>query len=266
MAHRLPAHRAAGGSRWRSLAGWAVALLLLPFLVGIDSCLLPMKTPVGDPERGWADPRISGVWLTGIKDKQPADFSAWIWVFEPYDPRTWFVTWAWFDDTGEYGPPASAAGTPPSVKAPPMPAQPSASSTAPVPDPEYVDALRILESLGNERAKPNGVSVFKAWLTTLGGRRFLVLEPKLNLSPEQGFRPAGWFVFRAELDGGRLLLSQPNTSTDNLGKATTRAQAEAIIARHAADPAFTELLVTLYPVPRSVYDTAGKALGRAFGM
>lgn len=261
----------ASGSRRRSLAGWVVALLLLPFLLGSDSCFV-LKTPIGDPEQGWADPRLSGVWLSareGSLDdnkpaKRPSDYSARIWVFEPYDSKTWLVTWAPFKDGGASEAPSSQASGPPSNEVQPSPAEMPASAGEKGPEPGPNDVLRIVESLGNERAQPQGSVVFKAWLVTLGGRRFLVMEPKAAPSTARGFRPDEWLVFRADLDGGRLKLSALDTRRDNLDKATTRAQAEAIIARHAADPKFAGLMFTLHPVPKAGYDAAANALGRAF--
>lgn len=79
--------------------------------------------------------------------------------------------------------------------------------------------LRIVESLGDERAKPQGVAVFKAWVTTLGGRRFLVMEPKAVPSSKRGFRPEEWWVFRVDLQGGRLLLSVLDADTEKLDRA-----------------------------------------------
>lgn len=252
----------ASGSRRRSLVGWAVALLLLPFLLGSGSCYI-LKIPLGDPEQGWADPRISGVWLAFEgKHPKPPDFAGTIWVFEPYDSKTWLVTLAGFGVDAAFAAPPGQASAPSSSEAQPSPAQESASAVEQRPEPGARDVLRIVESLGSERAQPQGSVVFKAWLVTLGGRRFLVMEPKVAPSSERGFRPKFWWVFRADLDGGRLLLSAMDVERDGLGKATTRAQAEAIIARHAANPKFAELMLTLHPVPRAGYDAAAKALAR----
>lgn len=266
MTNPTPSPARASGSRRRTLAGWAVALLLLPFLLGSDSCFL-LKTPIGDPEQGWADPRLSGVWLSPLEGslggkKWPSDFSGWIWVFEPYDSKTWLVTWASFEDVGAPEVPPHPAGEPATAQAPPSPAQEPASAGEPRPEPGPLDVLRIVESLGNARARPQGIVVWKAWLTSLGGRRFLVMERKAAPSTARGFRPEKWWVFRADLEGGRLLLSVLENTPENLWEATTRAQAEAIIARHATDPNFTALAFTLYPVPRAGYDAAAKALAR----
>lgn len=255
MNSALGAGSKASGSRRRSFVGVVVALLLLPFLLGSFSCFWSeLRTPIGDPERGWADPRISGVWLAQAVEEEPSDIS-WMWVIEPYDSRTWLVTWVSFRDKGEPGPPAEPA-------APTAPQEP-ANVSGPRPADTAVDVLRIVERFGKQHTQPDGVALFKGWLTTLGGRRFLMLEPKAVLSTARGFRPESWSVFRADLQDGRLLLSIIDTDKEHLQEATTRAKAEAIIARHAADPEFSALLLTLHPVPRAAYDQAGKALGRA---
>jgi hypothetical protein len=192
-----PPPAAAGGARRRSVAGLVIALLALPFLLGADSCYVSkLISPVGDPEHGWADPRLSGVWLAGGDDwlktlgkpDPPSEFSATLWLFEPYDSKTWLVTWALFKDTGVPAAPASQAGTPPSEQGPPVSAPEPARASAPLAAPIAPDVQHILETLAHERAKPQGVAIYKGWLTTLGGRRFLVLEPKLEPSSARGFR------------------------------------------------------------------------------
>lgn len=258
-----PVRAAVSSSRRRSLVGLIVALLVLPFILGIDSCFL-LKTPIGDPEQGWADPRISGVWLAEEKNDKPSDFAAWMWVFEPYDSRTWLVTWVMFEDAGKPASTANQGSSPPTEQS--TPAAEGQSPAVPPPRSELTpaDVLRIAETLGDERAQPARFAIFKGWLTTLGGRRFLVLEPKAAPSSTRGFRPKFWYVFRADLQDGRLLLFGLDADTEKLDEATTRAHAEAIIARHASDPKFTELAFTLHPVPRSAHDQAGKALERVF--
>lgn len=258
MKSALSAGTRLSGSRRRSFVGVVVALLLLPFLLGSFSCFWSeLRTPIGDPGRGWADPRISGVWLAQVVDEEPSDIS-WMWVIEPYDSKTWLVTWVSFTDKGEPEPPAEPAAT--------ATAQEPANGSGPGPTDTAVDVLRIVERFGDQHTQPERVALYKGWLTTLGGRRFLVLEPKAVLSTAREFRPESWSVFRADLQDGRLLLSIIDTDKEHLQEATTRAKAEAIIARHAADPEFAALLITLHPIPRAAYDQAGKALARAMSV
>ena len=121
----------------------------------------------------------------------------------------------------------------------------------------------IVKTLTEQRAEPQGVILFKGWTVSLGGRRFLVLEPRAKPSSNRGFLPEGWWVFAADLKEERLVLSGVDSNIEKLGKAKTRAQAEAIIARHAADPKFTDVVSILHRVPRGAYDAAGKAIQRA---
>jgi hypothetical protein len=238
----------------------AIALLVLPFLVGNGSCYV-LRTPIGDPEHAWADPRISGVWVTGnVED--PKEYSAELWIFEPYDARTWLVTYSAFTDTGHSVTKSVDGGTPaPTADSTPTPG--SATPATSAISNEALDVPGIVKTLTEQRAEPGGVTLFKGWTVSLGGRRLLVLEPRANPSSSRGFLPEGWWVFAADLKEGRLVLSGVNANTEKLSEAKTRAQAEAIIARHAADPKFTEGLAILHRVPRGAYDDARKAIQRA---
>jgi hypothetical protein len=252
--------RSLRASRWRSIAGMAVAVLVLPFLLGSDSCYV-LQTPIGDPDHAWADPRISGVWIAGEREALKK-YSAELWFFEPYDDKSWLVTYSSFKD-GEHtvtnsidaGTSASTADTGP-TPAPAAPAAPASSS-------EALDVPGIVKTLTEQRAEPGGVALFKGWAVSLGGRRFLVLEPRAIPSTNRGFLTEGWWVFAADLKEGRLVLSGVNSDIEKLYEAKTRAQAEAIIARHAADPKFTEPVSILDRVPKGAYDDAGKAMQRA---
>jgi len=244
--------------RRRSLAGLAVAALLLPFLLGSDACSI-LSTPVGDPEHGRLDPQITGIWVGGHR---PSDFEAAIWIIEPYDARTWLLTSVDFKDAGPVGSPDSEPGAESSAERP-LPALPlGPGKETPAAPLQPADVLRILRSLGQDRAHPEGISISKAWLATLGGRQFLVLEPKATPTAKGGIRPAIWIVYRVELLGGSLRLSLVD-DLEGLSKVTSRARAEEIIAGHALDPNFYMELGAFYPVPREAYDRASAAIQRA---
>lgn len=250
---------ALSASRWRSLAGMAAALLVLPLVLGTDSCFV-LQTPIGDPDHAWADPRMSGVWIVDGRNV-PKEYSAQLWIFEPYDAKTWLVTVTGFSDSEHVATKAEDAGAPSASNqtlspAPATPAVPMTSNGAP-------DVPWIVKTLTEPRAVPGGVALYKGWAVSLAGRRFLVLEQRAEPSSKRGFRPELWFVYAADLKEGRLVLSIVNTNTEKLGEAKTRAHAEAIIARHAADPEFTEVVAILHRVPRDAYDDAGKAMQRA---
>ena len=68
----------------RSATGGLLALLLVPFIVGLLAC---MPVPIGDPERSRVDPKISGIWVAEKEDKGAAYYA-----FEPFDKRTWLLT------------------------------------------------------------------------------------------------------------------------------------------------------------------------------
>lgn len=230
--------------RGRTILGLSLAALFVPVLIGITACI---DTPIGDPEQGWVDPRISGVWLAG--EPAPADYEATLWLFEPYDSRTWLVTFLEFSGPGEdedegATEAADSAGT-------------DAGSAAP-PHPDEV--LRLLGTLAEPRAEPSGTSLFKAWLTSIGDRRFLVLEPKLVLDSEGGFTPSTWVVLHIVVQGDRMKLAI--AEAEGLYEATTRGEAEQAIARSLADPdAYGEPLL-LYRIPLTAYQAVADAVGR----
>jgi hypothetical protein len=245
-----------GNPRRRSLAGLILALAAMPLLLGIDACSA-LRTPIGDPARGWADPRVSGVWLSSGRAAQPlAEFAGKIWVFEPFDAKTWLVTLASFSNSN-----------PPSVASDPAASAPqAASASAPETIPIAPSVTTVVSTLGDRRARMDASpSTFKGWLTSLGGRRFLVLQPTVDVSVQRGLRPEAWLVYAVSLKDGRLILSAIDTKVERLQDVTSRARAEAIIARHASDPAFTMVEEVLHPVPRSSFDDVARALQRVGG-
>jgi len=263
-------------SRLRTLAGLALAILFVPVMLGISACL---ETPIGDPEKGWVDPRITGVWLAG--DPTPADFDAQLWLFEPYDSRTWLVTWVDYGEPDEEDPEepaADEAGTgtdggstapastgPETVTTAVAGAADEVTPETPVAPLTPSDVLRILGSLADERVAQTEQVLFKGWLTSIAGRRFLVLEPKLWLDSEQAFRPEGWFVYRVVLKDDRMELALVGGDLDDLTSVKNRGVAEQIIARHVADPELylDEEPTSIYRIPQSSYDEVAGLLERA---
>jgi hypothetical protein len=260
--------------RGRTIVGLVVGLLFVPVMLGISACL---ETPIGDPEKGWVDPRITGAWLAG--DPVPEDFNAQLWLFEPYDSRTWLVTWVGYGEPDEVDPqePATdeagtvtdgASAAPGSADAEAMTtgvAEPAAEEAeeTPVPPLAPSDVLRILGSLADERVEPEGQYVFKGWITSIAGRRFLVLEPKISVDSERAFRPEAWFVYRVVLKEGRMELAMVSGDMDDLESVTSRGEAEQIIARHVADPDLYDETYPVYRIPESSYDEVAEQLGRA---
>jgi len=246
---------------YRSLNGFVAALAILPALLGVLACL---KTSVGDPERSRIDPRLTGIWISG--DPQLPDARVSLWVLEPYDARTWLISMLEFKravaspaagegsaaQSGKSAEPAPAAGGPEEI----VVVQPPQQGCGVMP---------ALAALNESHPNTALVGIFKAWLTTLGGQRFLVLEPKGRTSSRDGFRPEYWFPMRVQLNEGRLLLSLVHSAGD-LDTTTSRAKAEQIISRHASEPTFYEKPNEFVSVPRAGYDCVRRIFrGVGFG-
>jgi hypothetical protein len=235
--------------RGRTALGLSLAALFIPVVLGIMACF-GLQTPIGDPEKGWADPRVSGAWLWG--DPFPAEREAGVWIFEPWDGRTWLVALVMFsapgvEDEDEEG----------------------ESDTGAEPDTEVVpqftadDLLRVLDSLSDPQVESDYVALFKGWLTSIGGRRFLVLEPRMVHNEDQVFGPPEWWVFRLVLEDKRMLLYPLDRDVEDLGEITARGPAEQVILRHADDPEFYDAPLVLYPVPREAFGHLSDALTQA---
>jgi hypothetical protein len=249
----IPMHRFLDAPRRRSLAGFVAALLFVPLMLGVTACL---ETPIGDPEKGWVDPRVTGAWLASDADADGQD--AQLWMFEPYDSRTWLLTVVGFEEPDQ----ATTPDAQPDVAAPAGPAAPDAPAQESAPA-QAAQAPEMLERLGGDQLKVAERWVFKAWLTSIANRRFLVLEPKGIVDSESGFEPDTWFVYRIVLKGARLELAFLDLATDDLGEARTRWEAEEIIARHATDPDFYEEVGVLDRIPREAYGELSTVLERA---
>jgi hypothetical protein len=260
--------------RGRTIAGLVVGLLFVPVMLGISACL---ETPIGDPEKGWVDPRVTGIWLGG--DPVPEDFNAQLWLFEPYDSRTWLVTWVRYEESDEEeteAPAANEAGTAmEDASATPVSADAEAVTAAaaesdaeeiqeiPVAPLAPSDVLRILGSLADERVETPGQALFKGWITSIAGRRFLVLEPRMSVDSERAFRPEVWFVYRVVLKEGRMELALVTGNMDQLTSVRSRGVAEQIIARHVADPDLYDETYPVYRIPESSYDEVASLLESA---
>jgi len=239
------------GPRARTVLGAILGLLFVPLMLGITACL---ETPIGDPEKGWVDPRVTGMWVTATPDQGGfGDVS--VWTLEPYDARTWLVTVA--EARSNAPDPASDLDTDPAPTeagndggAPTEETvnEDDAELPPPLLTPEQVN--EVVATLEAERLKFNELLVFKGWLTSIGKSRYLVLEPKHVLSSERGFTPDLWFAFRLVLRDGAMELSL----VDLPSSATTRGEAEPMIAARADDPDLVEPYAIMVPVPKEHYD------------
>lgn len=244
----------ATSARWRRIVGIAIAVLVLPFLLGDKGCYT-LQTPIGDPDHAWADPRITGVWITGGGRTAPREYASVMWIFDPFDAKTWLVTVVDFTDRAD----AATSAAEDRSEAASSATRPGDQATSA----QAADMSRIVKTLADDRARPHTLVIYKAWTVSLGGRRFLVLEPRLGPLSEAGLTPAGWFVFAADMREGCLLLSLVD-DIEGLSEAKTRSHAEGIIARHANDPKLTAATEVLYRVPKASYHDASSALHRAW--
>lgn len=163
-------------SRNRSILGTLIAVVLIPAIIGLLACL---PVPIGNPERSRLDPYFSGMWVGGIEDGFVVA------NFEPYDKRTWLLTYIEVDRLS--GCTGRAAHTEPD---------------------SYATLVAMIEKNGRDCYASGDPQLFKVWLSKLGGQRFLTWEPK-------GLTPVGegqelellWWVFREEkLDSDNLNL------------------------------------------------------------
>jgi len=224
----------------RSRAGLLLTLALIPILLGVLACF-DLPVPVGDPEKSRIDPAMSGIWMGDL------DGDAVIFVLDPYDKRTWLLSFISLV-TGQDPEPAEASDA--GAKEP----EPEASdASVKEPEPE-APQLRFLHADYELPIKIDYVGLFKSWLTKIKGVTFITWESK-NLSdtlPEM--IPDSWLVFRViKSDEDILYLDLFASETDGLDKVKTSKEAEKIIRRHVNDPEFFSPFLELHRVPESDY-------------
>jgi len=76
----------------RSLSGAALMLVIIPIIAGLLAC---MPVPVGNPERSRIDAELNGVWRM-FEDNDESG----LYLFRPYDKRTWLVIGAGNEEDG----------------------------------------------------------------------------------------------------------------------------------------------------------------------
>jgi hypothetical protein len=251
--HTLAASRVPGllqSPRARTALGLGLAALFFPVMLVVTACL-DLSTPIGDPEKAWADPRVSGVWLSG--QPVPGEGNPHIWIFEPWDSRTWLIALITF--SGSAG--EDADGDEPTGEPPGSEVDESMARGFTVDD-----GLQVLDALQNEEVLES--YQFKGWLTSIGSRRFLVMELRGGPDSDRGFSSPGWLVFRLVLEDDRVLLYPLQTDVEDLSQITARGPAEQVILRHADDPNFYKDGGVLYRVPQSAYDKVSRALSHAW--
>ena len=160
----------------RSITGALIMLAIVPIFAGLLAC---MPVPIGDPERSRIDPDISGVWTLEDDDQFDA-----LYLFQPYDKRTWLVMGAGVEEGPGY-------------------------EGAPFDIDTSQDALRILESheIGPGGITSPGTVAYKVWLKKLGGETFMTWEPVGGFDTDGSHTPEVWMVFRVDkVDRNRVAL------------------------------------------------------------
>jgi len=138
---------------------------MLPILLGVMACF-NLPAPIGNPEKSRIDPAMSGIWTNGFDLK---DDQGWIWILEPYDRRTWLVSWLivkTFDSVDRKALEAENG---------------------------LADLNQMLHS---DLLKLEVIAFNKAWLTDIKGHRFLVFEPKVQVSSGEPLQPESWWTMR----------------------------------------------------------------------
>lgn len=175
----------------RSITGALMMLAIIPIFAGLLAC---MPVPIGDPERSRIDPDISGVWLLESEE----EFDA-LYLYQPYDRRTWLVVGAGIEEGSEY------EGEPFDIET-------------------SEDALRVLEThpIGSDGITSPGTVAYKVWLKKLGGVTFMTWEPVGGFNEDGSHTPEVWMVFRVEkVDKNRVdlfMLGSDHEAFDDLVK------------------------------------------------
>lgn len=152
----------------RSIIGVLMMLVIIPIFAGLLAC---MPVPIGNPERSRIDPGMSGFWLLDNREGQAA-----LYLFRPYDKRTWLVISVSLEEGDLAELEDLDTGTADGI----------------------VAALRA-HPVGTRGVMPeDNPAVYKAWLSRIGGRRFLTWEPIGDVENRETFAPKVWLVFAIE--------------------------------------------------------------------
>ena len=154
-------------AKLRSIGGALLMLVIIPILAGLLAC---MPVPIGNPERSRIDSDMSGIWI--IESEGDAGN---IYLFQPWDKRTWLVAGV------EVGEGRGYEGEELDLE--------TADETARVLRETPIGAAGITSS---------GTVLYKAWLTRLGGVRFMTWENVGGFDDDGSHRPEYWWVWRVD--------------------------------------------------------------------
>ena len=217
---------ALAGRHNRSRAGLVVAILILPMLLGVMACFV-LPVPIGNPEKSRIDPALSGAWIADTDDG-----GAWALVFEPFDKRTWLVTWLFLEEVLDETTTDGAGEDSAASSAEKESDSEDATST------ESSDEKKsVLGVLIDGRFEIEGVGIYKGWLTKIKGEVLMTWEPKLTLSSENAMTPKYWWITRIRrVDDNFLTLDYINPDADAFDGVETQSQAEKAIRQHIKEP------------------------------
>jgi hypothetical protein len=203
--------------RNRSLSGALIAVLALPVFLGLLACIPTFPVPIGDPEKSRIDPEISGMWVGGV------DGELTVWSFIPYDKRTWLMSWQIIEPLDDSCEPEES-------------------------DPEkdymsYQEIRDFLDYVGTACLNTQSFMNWKAWLTELGGRRYVTLQNKSLAMFEELDEEEWWWVFGIELSKPDLLRvseidSEHEVFSDIEEEKATRRKYERVFRKQSKNPEF----------------------------
>jgi hypothetical protein len=171
-----------------------------------------MPVPIGNPERSRIDPAMTGVWAVLTTDDSDSDPG--LYVFEPYDKRTWLITGYELSegdsvDLDQYD-----------------------FSTY-----QGYEKLASKEKVFADHVYASELVLYKAWLTKLAGETFFTWEMK-GIAAELGEDPEFWMVFHVvSADEDSIVLRMVNGEAepfDDIDK--TRRAYERVLRKHVDDP------------------------------
>jgi hypothetical protein len=192
------------GQGHRSRAGLLLALALLPLLIGVWACF---PVPVGDPEKSRIGPSMSGLWLGEEA----------LMVLDPYDKRTWLISYFNFSTTPDSDSKASDES--------------AGDSSA--------EGFSNIELLRKNRLEIESVGIYKGWLTKIKSERFITWESKTLTNTLPDMVPEAWWVFRVRQGSdGIMRFDLIDPDHEEFDDFKTRSQAEKFIRRHMNDPEF----------------------------
>jgi len=257
----------------RSLTKCVRAVLSLSVFLSLVGCL-PTSPMLGNPEKSRIDPDLNGLWVDA---EEPG-----VVLFEPFDKRTWLMTYAGFDFNDEacgvedvVDEPDELIDIEPQVPADADLAAEVIIEIVDVESDDYRELLELIAAHGIECFDASGETlVLKAWRTQIGKQAFMTWEPKGTFDEEYGFAPTEWLNFRVDKpDADTLSLEMVNfghegfegiEALEKLGeeeppysprtlKAATRA-AERVIRKNIDDDELFEEAFEFHRVPADNVD------------